>query len=58
MVIGIHLLYALLAGVAFWGVSVLLAGRINAALVEILRGAALVYVFWLLLTYGPITVGR
>jgi len=59
MVLGIHLLFALFAGVAYWAVA-WLCGRLGAAgwLTAILSFAAGVYVWWALLEYGPITIGR
>lgn len=58
MVLGIHLLFALLAGVVYWLVGLLLSGRINGALVTILAFAAGTYAFWWLNTLGPIQIGR
>ena len=59
MVLGIHLLFALFAGLAFWLVQ-WLCGRLGAAswLTQILSFAAGVYVFWWLTSLGPITIGR
>lgn len=59
MEFGTHLVAALVAGAFFWLVG-WICGRLAAPswLSTILSGAALVYVFWLLLTFGPIQVGR
>jgi len=59
VILGIHLLFALFAGAAYWAVA-WLCGRLGAAgwLAAILSFAAGVYVFWWLNTLGPITIGR
>ncbi len=59
MIIGAFLAYALVTGIAYWLVGLLLA-RLGAPgwLFTILTGATLVYVFWLLSTSGPVILGR
>lgn len=59
IIFGTHLAAALLAGLAHWIVN-LICVRLGlpAWLTTILTGATLVYVFWLLLEIGGITIGR